>query len=256
MTHGKNLVYQTDAIAAYFAEHRVRWDQFYQSERDLISRLSIGPETRVLDIGCGCGGLGLSLQERFGITDYTGVEINAQAAAAGRTLNPSARIFGGDFLELRTGSLLGSTFDIVFSLSCVDWNIQFVEMLRAAWDYVRPGGYFVATFRLTTAAGCDDMSRSYQFINYEGRKEGELAAYVVLNAADLGMHLAAFLPSAVVANGYWGSPSVTAVTPYDRLCFVALAVRKPQRGVEAPTLDLSVPAEIRDQLIEALRRDQ
>ena len=37
--------------------------------------------TSVLDVGCGCGGLGLALAERFGVSRYTGVEINAAAVA-------------------------------------------------------------------------------------------------------------------------------------------------------------------------------
>jgi hypothetical protein len=76
------------------------------------------------------------------------------------------------------------------------------------------GGYLVSTFRLTDGEGCNDISRSYQYINFDGILEGELASYVVLNAKDLLQHLRIFDPSEINAYGYWGAPSATAVKPY------------------------------------------
>ena len=55
-----NIEYQTDQIAHYFKENRVTWDQFYESERVIISQLELTKNSKILDIGCGCGGLGLS----------------------------------------------------------------------------------------------------------------------------------------------------------------------------------------------------
>jgi SAM-dependent methyltransferase len=241
-----NIAYETAEIARYFARNRVRWDQFYESERVLIERLGITDCGAILDIGCGCGGLGLALNEKFGARDYTGVEINVDAAQMARRMNPEAAIFQGDILVLSEHELSGKQFDVVFSLSCVDWNVRFGDMLATAWKHVRPGGYFVATFRLTAEDGCDDMARSYQYINYEGVREGELASYVVLNAASLCEQLTEFGPTRIEAFGYWGSPSATAVTPYDKLCFAAFAIQKRSPGDETPMqCALDLPDEIR-----------
>jgi SAM-dependent methyltransferase len=250
-----NVVYRTDAISRYFASNRVTWPQFYPSERAVISQLGLGRGQTVLDIGCGCGGLGLALRDEFGVEQYTGVEINPQAAALAAEMNGQATIYGGDILALSDGALRGRVFDVVFSLSCVDWNVEFSDMLAAAWRHVRPGGYFVATFRLTTGTGCTDMTRSYQFINYEGEREGERASYVVLNAGDLGERLRAFEISEIIANGYWGRPSATAVTPYEQLCFAAFALRRRAAGetASAPRYRLDVPDEIRE-LLQSPRR--
>jgi tRNA1(Val) A37 N6-methylase TrmN6 len=64
-----------------------------------------------LDIGCGCGGLGLALREKFQVTEYTGVEINSLAARAGRELNPKAHILSGDFLEISKTEIQGKKYN-------------------------------------------------------------------------------------------------------------------------------------------------
>ena len=241
-----NIAYRTDELVRYFSHNRIRWSQFYESERAIISRLNLQAGRTILDVGCGCGGLGLALQERFAVTDYTGVEINLEAAQAGRAMNPAARILQGDILDLSRAELLGRQFDVVFSLSCVDWNVRFADMLSAVWRHVCPGGYLVATFRLSDAAGCDDMARSYQFINFDGARSGERAAYVVVNARVLMDALASFDPSAIDAFGYWGAPSASAVTPYERLCFCAVSIRKREGDSDPLQLQLDLPAQIRN----------
>jgi SAM-dependent methyltransferase len=241
----KNIVYTTGRLARYFAHNRVAWLQFYESERVIIEQLAMRSDAQVLDVGCGCGGLGLALRERFGVRGYTGVEINEAAAETGRTMNGDARILCGDILDLSQNELRGRLFDVVFSLSCVDWNVRFADMLSTAWSHVRPGGHLVGTFRLTDGDGCNDITRSYQHINYEGTREGDRAAYVVVNARELLRDLQAFDATEVRAYGYWGVPSVTAITPYDRLCFSAFSVRKRVTGGETLRLDLNLPAGIR-----------
>lgn len=238
-----NIAYRTDRLVRYFTQNRIAWLQFYESERVIVEALGLDPHHTVLDIGCGCGGLGLALRERFGVLAYTGVEINGAAAEAGRAMNPQARILCGDILDLNRGELQDRHFDVVFSLSCIDWNVQFAEMLEAAWSRVAPGGHLVATFRLTDAEGCNDMEQSYQFINYEGVREGERAAYVVLNSKQLIRTLADFDPAAISAYGYWGPPSSSAVTPYTRLCFCAFSVKRriAAGDGEPPQLSLRLP---------------
>jgi SAM-dependent methyltransferase len=242
----KNIVYRTDSLARYFTHHRIAWPHFYASERNVIEQLSLDQKHAVLDIGCGCGGLGLALRDRFGVCDYTGVEINASAAEAGRLMNSKAKIICGDIIDLSRDILKDKLFDVVFSLSCVDWNVRFTDMLSAAWNHVAPGGYLVSTFRLTEGEGCQEFENSYQYINFEGALEGERAAYVVLNAKTLMGELAGLNPSAIRAFGYWGEPSASAVTPYKRLCFAAFSIRKRRGEGDALQCRLELPAEILD----------
>ena len=191
----------------------------------------------------------MALKDKFDVENYTGVDINTLAAEAGQEMNPKGSIICGDILNLKRNILKNDSFDAVFSLSCVDWNVQFLDMLAAAWEYVKPGGYFVATFRLTDEVGCNDINKSYQYINYDGQKEGEIASYVVLNANNLLQQLNDFNPSKIIAYGYFGKPSATAVTPYKELCFSAFAIKKRMLGDDrAIRLNFNLPEDIKSSL--------
>jgi precorrin-6B methylase 2 len=194
-----------------------------------------------LDIGCGCGGLGLALSEKFLLTNYVGVDINPEAVNVGKQLNPSASLICGDILDLTNGELSNQLFDTVFSLSCIDYNIRFSEMLDVAWSHVAPGGQFVATFRLCLDEGINDINLSYQHINFENIQEGEIAPYVILNFWKLLQLLEKFSPSEIKVSGYWGPPAGSAVTPYKSVCFAALSISKkliPDNAKVLYTLDL------------------
>ena len=245
----KNIAYKTDHLANNFSQDRITWEQFYESECKIIEKLNFDSSTNVLDIGCGCGGLGLALKEKFGVENYTGVEINALAAKVGQEMNPMGNIISGDILDVKQKILKNDVFDAVFSLSCIDWNVQFSDMLGTAWECVKPGGYFVATFRLTVEVGCNDINKSYQYINYVGQKEGEVATYVVLNANNLLQQLNIFNPSKIIAYGYFGKPSATAVTPYTEICFSAFAIQKRMLGDNRTAeLNFNLPKGIRSSL--------
>jgi SAM-dependent methyltransferase len=238
----KNIKYQTKNISDYFSQNRVKWNQFYESEKIIIEGIGIKETDQILDIGCGCGGLGLALKDKFGAHNYTGVEINELAAQKAIQLNPEAKILCGDFLDFSKSLILNNDFDIVFSLSCFDWNVQFDEMLQSSWNHVKSGGALVATFRLTAGVGCEDMSKSYQYID---TKSGELAPYVVVNAEMLINKLKELSPKSITAYGYFGSPSPTAVTPYKEICFACFTIEKKKiPDSKKPDINLNLPRTI------------
>ena len=54
-----------------------------------------------------------------------------------------------------------------------------------------------------------------------------------------------FDPKRIVAHGYWGKPSPTAVTPYKKICFSAFYLEKRKVGDTAKVaIDLKLPEEI------------
>lgn len=239
----ENIKYQSQNIEAFYKNHRIRWADFYESERKVFEMLELNENTSVLDIGCGCAGLGLALKERFGVQNYTGVEINEQAAHTGKILYPESTILANDIME-KSDLLPENGFDLVVSLGAIDWNIRFEEMLFRAFELVKPNGYFLCSYRLTTQPTQNDLNTSYQFVDFEGKQEGEKAPYIVSNAKELVNMLKKTHPSEIKGYGYWGKPSATAVTPYDQVCFAVIALQKTVEKTEKVIIDLQLPEEI------------
>lgn len=117
-----NIVYRTEELARFYASNRLRWEQFYPSERAIFERVAarFGPPRTVLDAGCAVGGLGGALQERFGTLEaYTGVDINPQVIAlANQRAEPWQRFLCADVAT----AALPEPFQWVVSLSCADWT--------------------------------------------------------------------------------------------------------------------------------------
>ena len=89
---------------------------------------------------------------------------------------------------------------------------------------VKPGA-FIATFRLAQNSKSNDKE-SYQYINYNGKKKGELAPYVILSYEDIFKLGKKFNASKVKMSGYFREPSEVAVTSYDELFFCCVLFKK------------------------------
>lgn len=246
----KPVEYKSSEIEKYFKSNRIQWDQFYPSERHIIENLNLNSTSKVLDLGCGCAGLGLSLREKFGVLDYTGVDINKQAVDTAKTLMPGANLHHGDFLTKDIESIKYENFNYVFSLSCIDWNDGFRKTLPRAFSYVKEGGWLVLSLRLTMERSVFDSKSSFQYINYDGKCEGETATYVVLNAIEIFDYFRKMNPSEIRGFGYWGKVGNHTVTPYSEICFSVFAVKKklPEQFNEQAHLNLELPQDILDYL--------
>ena len=252
----KNICYKTDELSNFYSRQRICYSEFYPSEQWIFKKVA-GRELkmgRVLDVGCACGGLADALKERFSVTEYVGVDINAQAIEKAKmrlkTKDVRNRRFEcGDILDMNC--LKPEMFDTVFSLSCADWNISTREIISACWGYVREGGAFVLTLRLTQKASLLRMSESYQHI-YFGEKlpnniNGlERAPYVVLNVKDALFILGNLepKPKKITGFGYWGKPSQSAKTAYNRLVFTALALEKGDAKNDKTTIECHWPLDL------------
>ena len=74
---------------------------------------------------------------------------------------------------------------------------------------------------------------------------------MVLNVNEILKQLLDFNPLGISAYGYWGEPSETAVTPYEKLCFSAFSIIKREATNDCPVIfDLDFPKEILDILEE------
>jgi SAM-dependent methyltransferase len=226
----KNIHYSSKQLVSYYQCNRQRWDEFYPSEKWVFERLftETGKCGDILDVGCACGGLGKAFCDRFILDSYTGVDINQDAidwAENNVDISVPVSFYCGDIVDLDLGKL----FDVVLSLSCADWNIETGRIINTCWSKVRPGGYFIISLRITPEKSINDISKSYQKINFSGEdKKPEIANYVVLNFKDSLELFKTLTPKVdlIGAYGYWGKPSDTAVTVYDSLVFSVFYIRK------------------------------
>lgn len=237
----KNIAYNSSQIADFYSQNRIRYKDFYLSEQHVFNRCMLSPSSRILDVGCGCGGLGLALNEEFGVTQYVGIEINSQAVTEAKSLYPEATFRCSDIIDINVNEL--GLFDTVCSLSCIDWNVELKTMLEKCWSFVKPNGSFILSLRLTDKASVLDISRSYQEISFDQRQAVEIAQYSVLNIDDcLSMLMALPGIDEIYAYGYNGIPSNTAVTPFKELCFAVFAITK-GGNLSKPEFNLELPLE-------------
>lgn len=245
-----NITYTTEEIAAFYSRNRRHYSDYYPSEQfiiNMIASLKSGELGHVLDVGCACGGLYEALCEQYQLSSYTGVDINRQAIRCANAIIPSTSpvsFISEDILHLD----FDKQFDLVFSLSCADWNIQTSEIIQKCWELVAEDGYLIISLRTTPEAGVNDIHRSFQEIRLteEERVEYEQANYVVLNFTEVINMFCKLDPNPFILHGYgyWGNPSPTAHTPYNKLLFIVFALhKKKDQKHTTPVLNLIIPAD-------------
>lgn len=231
----RNFRFATDGIADYFSHYRDKWDDFYPSEHWAFQKLAAsspaGGLGSVLDVGCASGGLGLALQDKFPLDEYVGIDINRPAIDFAKERRTTMFRVPVTFVceDILSMDWQNRQFDQVFSLGCVDSNLETHGMIRACWERVRNGGNFIMSVRLTSFAGINDMARSYQPIpGADDRKVMEASNYVVFNWQDFLTRLRDLSPppSRIAGYGYYGKPSATAVTIYQELVFAVFVIQK------------------------------
>ena len=132
---------------AYFETGVEDLDAAQEAKYDLICRkLRLRPGERLLDIGCGWGGLALFAAERYGV-DATGVTISAQQAAMARAriaragLTEHARIALDDYRNLPASV----QYDKVVSIGMFEHvgRARLPEYFSVAHRLLKSGGLFL-----------------------------------------------------------------------------------------------------------------
>lgn len=232
-----NRKYDAPGLAGFYAVARNHLEDFYPSEQWAFERLGLNSTVSVLDLGAACGGLGMTLHSNFGVVDYVGIEIHAVAAqlAGERVRSWGGCCIEGDLLDatsLLADRGLPTAFDVVFSLSCVDWNTEVRRNVLAAWNLVRPGGSLVVSLRLHPTLCLVDMSTSWQPTSPDQAplSESERAPYTLISISAAREFLRALKAERVIVNGYWGVPSPSAQTPATEVMFAVAIVVKSHHG--------------------------
>ncbi|RMF41720.1 MAG: class I SAM-dependent methyltransferase [Alphaproteobacteria bacterium] len=119
----------------------------------LLAQVEIGPETKVLDIGCGIGGTARFIATRFGAS-VTGIDLTPEFVEAARTLNEITGVPGEFMVGSATDLPFGDGgFDLV-TLIHVGMNIEDKGRLFAeAARVLRPRGSFAVYDVMEEEAG-------------------------------------------------------------------------------------------------------
>jgi len=118
-------------IAAPLAPHA--WLRY-----DLVKRTMPGGVSRVLEIGCGRGGFGARLAQRY---DYVGIEPDAASYAVAK--ERISAVGAGEVRNIASGTLGDETFDLVCAFEVLE-HIENDETAVKEWaSRVRPGGWLL-----------------------------------------------------------------------------------------------------------------
>ena len=110
---------------------------YYDLRRaDLVAELP-QPIGRALDVGCGGGGVGLSLKAA-GASSVTGVETNEEAAATARAHLDAVHVMPVE--EAIAAGVLAAPFDTVCCYDVLEHLVDPETVVRALRDVAAPGG--------------------------------------------------------------------------------------------------------------------
>ena len=189
---------------AYFARDTDTLDQAQESKLDLICRkLRLAPGERLLDIGCGWGGLIMHAARRYGVFAL-GITLSDAQAETARERIAAAGLGDRCQVELRDYRQLPpeACFDKIASVGMVEHvgAQRLEEYFASAWAALRPGGLFL-NHGIVSIAGSRPESRWSRaaghfwkrgaFIDRYVFPDGELvpAATVIANAERSGFEL-------------------------------------------------------------------
>ena len=211
-------------ISNLYSNYRNKWDDLYDSEKTIFNNLKISPHSHLLDIGAGCGGLGVCLQAKFGLQFYHAIEMDRRAYEEILALNPGAKSYLGCFNDIYEELKSTEEYDFVISLGALDWNNDCAGLIKKAWHLVKPGGKLILSVRLTLQPGAYDSGLSFQKIMDLGVEA--IYPYIVFNAKDFGLLIKSINPASVAAKGYYGPPSESAHTIFKEICFSCFSIEK------------------------------
>ncbi len=117
-------------------------DGYFGQERAEVAQFVPASARRVLDVGCGAGGLGLLLKRRLDC-HVTGIEVHAAAAAVART--NLDRVLELDLEQATALPCAPGEFDCIVCADVLEhlrWPARVLEGLRS---YLAPSGVLIAS---------------------------------------------------------------------------------------------------------------
>ena len=108
----------------------------------LIDQLGAGID--VLDIACGSGGAVLSMAETFPLSRFTGVDLSAEAIAAGRAEVAARDLRNVTLVQADAAELwLEDTYHLITAFDAIHDQARPARVLERVYAALRPGGVFL-----------------------------------------------------------------------------------------------------------------
>ena len=143
-----------------------------------VARLLSGTDLAgkaVLDIGCGTGGIAVSLVADYGAASVIGVDVEASVCAAATARVERSGLQGRvEIQRVEPGPLpfADGSFDVVFSKDSIVHIADKTALAATVFSVLKPGGWFVAS---------DWMA------SHDGQPSPEMAHYLALEDLGFGM---------------------------------------------------------------------
>lgn len=187
------------------------WDELGSLQLEFLIEQGVTPETKLLDVGCGCLRGGIHFVRYLDIGNYYGIDISQALLDAGYDVELAAAGLQGRMpranLNCNSGfdaDMFGVKFDVAIAQSVfthLPLNHFKICMARAA-GYVRPGGMFYATVFLAP----DDSDWTRPITHAPGgivtRPDADPFHYQQTDIA----YVAADLPWSLLEIRDWGHP--------------------------------------------------
>ncbi len=140
---------------------RSRQEEYYGHAREDVAaslvKHGLHPK-RVLEIGCAAGATGKRLRELLQIERYVGVELSEQAAMKAREHLDQVFVADIEGTDLTSLGLRHGDFDLLLALDVLEHLYDPWSTLMLLTQYVRPGGYIVASVpNVQNIAVVDDL---------------------------------------------------------------------------------------------------
>jgi SAM-dependent methyltransferase len=108
----------------------------------LIGQLGSGID--VLDIACGSGGALMAMAETFPLSRFTGVDLSAEAIAAGRAESATRNIRNITLVQADAAELwLEDTYHLITAFDAIHDQARPARVLERVYAALRPGGVFL-----------------------------------------------------------------------------------------------------------------
>lgn len=110
--------------------------------KGLIDRLGAGIDA--LDIACGSGGAALTMAETFPLSRFTGVDLSAEAIAAGRAEVAARNVRNVTLVQADAAELwLEDTYHLITAFDAIHDQARPARVLERVYAALRPGGVFL-----------------------------------------------------------------------------------------------------------------